>query len=85
MGVVGSGLMGSGIALVANQVGGLNVAVCDANEKALAHARKSYEGLLEGQVAKNKITKEVRDQILGRFKFTTKLEELNQSEFVIEV
>jgi 3-hydroxybutyryl-CoA dehydrogenase len=82
--VVGSGLMGSGIALVANQTAGLNVKVCDANEKALNHAKKSYEGLLEGQVSKNKITKEVKDQVLGRFTFTTKLDDLNDADFVVE-
>jgi 3-hydroxybutyryl-CoA dehydrogenase len=83
-GVVGAGLMGSGIALVANQVAGLNVKVVDANEKSLANARKSYEGLLEGQVTKKKLTSEVRDQVLSRFSYTTKLDDLNDADFVVE-
>jgi len=83
-GVVGAGLMGSGIALVANQVGGLNVKLVDANDKALAHARKSYEGMLEAQVAKKKLTSEAKDQVLKRFTFSTKLDDLNDADFVVE-
>lgn len=77
--------MGSGIALVANQTAGLNVRVCDANEKSLANVQKTYESMLGNQVTKKKLTPEVRDQILGRFSYTTKLEELNQAEFIVEV
>ena len=77
--------MGSGIALVANQVAGLNVKVCDAQEKSLAYAQKTYEGTLDGQVKKGKITKEVRDQVLSRFSYTTKLDDLHEADFVVEV
>lgn len=82
--VVGAGLMGSGIALVANQTAGLNVRVCDANQKSLDNAKKSYEAMLGSQVTKKKLTAEVRDQVLGRFSYTTKLEDLNDAEFVVE-
>ena len=76
--------MGSGIALVANQVGAFNVKVCDAQEKSLKFARSTYEKTLDGQVAKKKLTQEARDQILARFTFTTKLEDLNDADFVVE-
>ena len=83
-GVVGAGLMGSGIALVANQVAGLNVKLVDANDKALAQARKQYEGMLDGQIAKKKLPAEAKDQIMKRFTFTTKLDDLSDADFVVE-
>jgi 3-hydroxybutyryl-CoA dehydrogenase len=83
-GVVGAGLMGSGIALVANQVAGLNVKLVDANDKALAHAKKQYEAMLDGQVAKKKLTADVKEAVMKRFTFTTKLDDLNDADFVVE-
>jgi 3-hydroxybutyryl-CoA dehydrogenase len=83
-GVVGAGLMGSGIALVANQVGGLNVKLVDANQKALDFAQKQYNGALENQVKKNKLTNDAKEAIMKRFTFTTKLDDLNDADFVVE-
>lgn len=82
--VIGAGQMGTGIAIVANRVAGLNVKIVDTTEKALSGSRKFTEGWCDKEIAKNRMTSEEKHQILSRFSYFTKLEELNDSDFVVE-
>lgn len=83
VGVVGCGLMGSGIAQVAAQAGyAVTVREMSANlvEKGLRQIEKNLERL----VAKGSLGTEERDRIRARCRGTTSLEDLKQSDIVIE-
>jgi 3-hydroxybutyryl-CoA dehydrogenase len=83
VGVIGCGLMGSGIAQVAAQAGFLTVVVEASQElldKGLGAIRKSLDGL----VAKAKLEAKERDAILGRITGATRLEDLKGCDLVIE-
>jgi 3-hydroxybutyryl-CoA dehydrogenase len=83
VGVVGCGLMGSGIAQVAAQAG-FEIVVREVDaaalEKGLARVRK----FLEGAVEKGKLDAAGRDATLAHLKGTTRLEDLAGSDLVIE-
>jgi 3-hydroxybutyryl-CoA dehydrogenase len=82
-GVVGCGLMGSGIAQVSAQAG-IETWVREVDspmlEKGLGRIRK----FLEDGVAKGKVAAEEKDRILGNIKGTTKLEDLASCDLVVE-
>jgi 3-hydroxybutyryl-CoA dehydrogenase len=83
VGVLGCGLMGSGIAQVAAQAGYRTTVreVSDAlNQKGKAGITKSLDKFVE----KGKLSKEDRDATLGRLTFTTKVADLATSDIVIE-
>ncbi len=83
VGVLGCGLMGSGIAQVAAQAGYRTTVreVSDAlNEKGKAGITKSLDKFVE----KGKLSKEDRDATLGRLTFTTKVADLAKGDIVIE-
>jgi len=83
VGVIGCGLMGSGIAQVSAQAGFPTV-VIEANQafldKGLGGIRKSLESL----VAKAKVDERAKDETLGRLKGSTQLEDLKDCDLVIE-
>lgn len=83
IGVIGSGTMGIGIAQVAS-ANGCNVFLFDANssqtEKALQNLKQTLAKLAE----KQKISVEESEQIFRRIKFCTRLQELKDSDLVIE-
>ena len=83
IGVIGSGTMGIGIAQVAS-ANGCNVFLFDANssqtEKALQNLKQTLTKLAE----KQKISVEEYEQIFSRIKFCTTLQELKDSDLVIE-
>jgi 3-hydroxybutyryl-CoA dehydrogenase len=84
VGVLGCGLMGSGIAQVAAQAGYRTTVreVSNAlNEKGKAGITKSLDRFVE----KGKLSKEDRDATLGRLSFTTMVADLAKSDIVIEV
>jgi 3-hydroxybutyryl-CoA dehydrogenase len=83
LGVVGCGLMGSGIAEVA-ALAGLNVVVVKATAGSLDHAIARVEAALERSVAKGKLTKEARDAARGRMTFSADLDALRACDLVIE-
>jgi 3-hydroxybutyryl-CoA dehydrogenase len=83
LGVLGSGLMGSGIAQVA-ATAGVPTVVRDVNDAALAKGRKSIEQSLAKFVEKGKLGAEQRDAALGRLRFTTELDAVAASDLVIE-
>jgi 3-hydroxybutyryl-CoA dehydrogenase len=84
VGVVGCGLMGSGIAQVCAQAG-CDVVVREVSEPLLDKGLKSIEKNLARLVEKGTLTAEARDQIRGRLRGTTNLEDLRDRDLVIEV
>jgi len=82
LGVVGCGLMGSGIAEVAAK-SGCDVLVVDTNDDILGKAQERMRGSLAKQEEKGKL-KEPADIIFGRITFTTDLKAMGDREIVIE-
>ena len=87
VGVLGCGLMGSGIAQVAAQAG-YDVTVLEAEQKALdkgfAGIDASLAKFVERGADKGGITLQQKDEIRGRLKGTQKKEDLAQCDIVIE-
>jgi len=82
LGVVGCGLMGSGIAEVGAK-SGCDVLVVDTNDDILGVAQKRMQASLAKQEEKGKL-KEPADIIFGRITFTTDLKAMGDREIVIE-
>lgn len=82
IGVIGSGLMGSGITQVAAQ-SGLQVCLNDANADALQVAMTRIQKGLERLRDRNRLEGEI-DTILSRIHLTTDLEAFAHSEVIIE-
>jgi len=83
VGVLGSGQMGSGIAQVA-AVAGFEVVARDLDEAQLSRGRKAVESSLAKFVEKARLAAQDRDAALARLRFTTRLEDLADSDLVIE-
>ena len=83
IGVVGCGLMGSGIAEVAARAG-FDVIVREVTEPLLGEGRKRIENSLAKAVEKGKLGSAERDAALGRVTFTTAVEKLADRDLVIE-
>jgi 3-hydroxybutyryl-CoA dehydrogenase len=83
VGVVGCGLMGSGITQVAAQAG-LAVTVREVSPELLAKGLQSIEGRLARLAEKGAISAADREQIRGRIRGTTRLEDLAGSDLIIE-
>ncbi|HUJ90024.1 MAG TPA: 3-hydroxyacyl-CoA dehydrogenase family protein [Syntrophorhabdales bacterium] len=84
IGVVGAGSMGNGIAQIAAQAG-YSVIMMDLEEKFVANALKSIDKFLAKSVEKGKITTDAKDATMGRIKGTTKMADLKDVDYVIEV
>jgi 3-hydroxybutyryl-CoA dehydrogenase len=83
IGIVGAGQMGAGIAQVAAQAG-LDVLLHDVGQDVL---KRSFEGLernIDRMIARGRIKPEQRDAILKRIKTSARLEDLGESDFIIE-
>ncbi len=83
VGVVGCGLMGSGIAQVVAQAG-CQVVVREVSNELVSKGLKSIEKNLQRLVEKGLLTEAQRDAIRGRLRGTTSLEELRDTDLVIE-
>lgn len=83
IGVVGCGIMGSGIAQLCSQ-SGYNVIVSEINDTLLQKGLKSIEKILGRLVEKGKITSEKRDSILAGIKGTTDITDFSTCDLVIE-
>jgi 3-hydroxybutyryl-CoA dehydrogenase len=84
VGVVGCGLMGSGIAQVCAEAG-YNVVVREVSDELLKKGLGKIESFLARGVEKGKVTPERRAEVMRRLEGTTALEKLAGSDFVIEV
>ena len=83
LGVVGCGLMGSGIAEVAARSGYATV-VRETSQELLAKGRGRVEKSMRAAVERGKLPAAERDQALGRIRFTTELEEFADCDLVVE-
>lgn len=83
IGVVGSGLMGSGIAEVCARAG-LDVLVSEINAEALDAGRDRISVSLARGLRSGKLSEEERDAALDRIGFTTDLGDFADRQFVIE-
>ncbi|WP_059005634.1 3-hydroxybutyryl-CoA dehydrogenase [Streptomyces specialis] len=83
LGVVGGGLMGSGIAEVA-ALRGIEVLVAEAAPEAADTGRERVGASLDRAVARGKITEEERDAARSRLRFTHDLGDMADRQFVIE-
>jgi len=83
VGVLGGGLMGSGIAQVSAQAG-FDTVVRDLSEPIMEKSRRGIEKVLAKGIERGKVTADQRDAALSKLSFTTELAELSQCDIVIE-
>lgn len=83
VGVVGAGLMGSGIAEVCARAG-LSVAVLEVTVDAAERGRSKIVGSLDRGLRSGKLSEEERDSAIARLSFTTDFAELSDRQLVVE-
>jgi 3-hydroxybutyryl-CoA dehydrogenase len=83
VGIVGCGLMGSGIAEICARAG-YETVVREMSEELLAKGRGRIERSMQGAVEKAKLAAPERDLALSRLRFTVALEDLAGCDLVIE-
>jgi 3-hydroxybutyryl-CoA dehydrogenase len=83
VGVVGCGLMGSGIAEVCARAD-LDVVVREVNQGALDAGRRRIEGSLDKAVRAGKLPDADRDQTLARLRYTTDFGDFADRQLVVE-
>ena len=83
VGVVGSGLMGSGIAEVCARAG-LDVVVREVDAGTAEAGLARLTTSLDRGVRSGKLSEEARDEALGRIRVTTDLDELADRQLVVE-
>ncbi|MCX5806118.1 MAG: 3-hydroxyacyl-CoA dehydrogenase NAD-binding domain-containing protein [Proteobacteria bacterium] len=84
IGVLGAGVMGNGIAQVAAQAG-YNVILRDIEDRFVESGIKNVDKFLAKSVEKGKMTAEAKNEVMGRIKGTTKMGDLKDVDFVVEV
>jgi 3-hydroxybutyryl-CoA dehydrogenase len=83
VGVIGCGLMGSGIAQVSAQAG-FQTLVVEASDELLQRGLARVRQTLEGLVERGKLEAKAKDATLGRLGGAARLEELKACDLVIE-
>jgi 3-hydroxybutyryl-CoA dehydrogenase len=83
VGVIGCGLMGSGIVQVAAQAG-FSVLFVEANDELVRRGLSRLRETLEGLTARGKLEARARDETLGRMAGTPRVEDLTACDLVIE-
>ena len=83
VGVIGCGLMGSGIVQVAAQ-SGYSVLFVEAGDDLVKRGLGRLRDTLEGLTARGKLDARARDETLGRIAGTPRLEDLRACDLVIE-
>ncbi|MEY7971907.1 3-hydroxybutyryl-CoA dehydrogenase [Saccharomonospora xinjiangensis] len=84
VGIVGCGLMGSGLAEVCARPG-IDVLVAVSSDDSARRGRDRLTGSLDRAVRKGRTSEKDRDGVLDRITFTTELADLADRELVIEV
>ena len=83
VGVVGCGLMGSGIVEVCARAG-LDVAVYELDDHALGHGRARVLASLDRATSKGKLSAADRDAVISRVTFTTDLDVFADRDLTVE-
>jgi 3-hydroxybutyryl-CoA dehydrogenase len=83
VGVLGGGLMGSGIAQVSAQAGFPTI-VREVSESLCEKSRQAIEKSLAKGIERGKVTEAERDATMGNLRFVTELKELAGSDIFIE-
>ena len=83
VGIVGCGLMGSGIAEVCTR-SGYDTIVREVSDELVARGRGRVEKSMATGVERGKLSAADRDAALGRLRFTTAMVELADRDIVIE-
>lgn len=83
VGIVGCGLMGSGIAQISAQAGYKTI-VREVNDELLKKGLGKIEDFLSKGVAKGKVTEEQKKAVLANLSGTTRLTDLKDADIVIE-
>ncbi|RHZ75872.1 hypothetical protein Glove_209g136 [Diversispora epigaea] len=84
VGVIGAGQMGTGIALVIANIAQLHVKIYDTNPKQIDKGLELINKLIEKDVSKKRITSEHAESTKSRIGTISKIEELDDTDFVIE-
>ncbi|CAD8165400.1 unnamed protein product [Paramecium pentaurelia] len=84
LGVVGAGQMGTGIAIVGSAVAGLNVRVVDVNEQRLKASHTFISKWCDKEIQKNRMTDQIKTDVLQRFSFHLQISDLSCCDFVVE-
>ncbi|MBI2883354.1 MAG: 3-hydroxybutyryl-CoA dehydrogenase [Candidatus Methylomirabilis oxyfera] len=83
VGVIGAGIMGSGIAQVVAQAG-YAVVVREAEQRLLDKGKRAIDSGLQRAVEKGRMTVEEKATVIGRIRWTLALEDLKASDLIIE-
>jgi 3-hydroxybutyryl-CoA dehydrogenase len=83
VGIVGSGTMGTGIAIVVARAG-LKTIVLDSRQEALDNARKQAAAFLAKSVARGKLEAGQDEAIMAQWQGTTQAEDLAECDLIIE-
>ncbi|TCM76194.1 3-hydroxyacyl-CoA dehydrogenase NAD-binding domain-containing protein [Rhodovulum steppense] len=83
LGVIGAGMMGAGIALVAAQAG-IEVVLVDQSQEAADKGRAYTESYMDKGIARGKATPDKKAETLGRITATTDYSSLSGADLVIE-
>ena len=83
IGIIGAGTMGNGIAQTAAS-NGFDVVMCDIQSDFVERGLQNIGKSLDRFVKKETITEENKNEILGRIKTTTELEDLKDCTLIVE-
>jgi len=83
LGMIGAGMMGGGIALVAAQRG-IEVVLIDRDQAAADRGKAYAEKVLTKQVERGRMAADKRDAVLARIHPTTDYEQLRDADMVVE-
>jgi 3-hydroxybutyryl-CoA dehydrogenase len=83
IGVIGAGTMGNGIAQTAAGAG-FDVVMCDIDQAYVERGLQNIGKSLDRFVKKETMTVEQKDEVLGRIKTTTSLDDLKDCSLVVE-
>ena len=83
VGIIGAGTMGNGIAQ-ACAVSGIPVVMVDISDAAVSKGLATISGSLERLIKKEKLTAPERDAALARIRVSTRYEDLQSAQLVIE-
>ncbi len=83
VGILGAGMMGAGIAYVSAKVG-IDVVLLDTTQENADKGKAYSQGILDKAISRGRSTPDKRDALLARIQTTTRYEDLQGCDLVIE-